>query len=137
MGDSHANWTTMFFQILFLICSVGNTHGVASTASPSCASDEYRAGQVCCLACPGGKSPLTQLLSSCCPKYFCMISSTKSSGKQHILTFFPTGYRVQSDCTATTTTLCSRCPDGTSKKTLADRSSALPVQSVSEVHLYY
>ncbi|XP_030206217.1 tumor necrosis factor receptor superfamily member 14-like isoform X2 [Gadus morhua] len=54
MGDSHTNWTTMFLHILSLLCSVCNTYGVASTASPSCTSDEYRAGQVCCLACPGG-----------------------------------------------------------------------------------
>ncbi|XP_056450752.1 tumor necrosis factor receptor superfamily member 23-like isoform X3 [Gadus chalcogrammus] len=72
----------MFLQILFLICSVCNTHGVASTASPSCASDEYRAGQLCCLACPGG-------------------------------------YRVHRDCTATTNSLCSKCPDGTFKEGLS------------------
>ena len=119
MGDSHTNWTTMFLQILFLICSVCNTYGVASTASPSCPADEYRAGQLCCLACPGGKNPSTQLLSSCCPKYFCKISSTKSIGKQHILTFFPTGYRVHRDCTATFNTLCSKCPDDTFKEDLS------------------
>ncbi|CAL8261101.1 unnamed protein product [Gadus morhua 'NCC'] len=72
----------MFLQILFLICSVCNTHGVASTASPSCPADEYRAGQVCCLACPGG-------------------------------------YRVHRDCTATSNSLCSKCPDGTFKEGLS------------------
>ncbi|CAL8253819.1 unnamed protein product [Arctogadus glacialis] len=67
---------------MFLICSVCNTHGVANTASPSCTSDEYRAGQVCCLACPGG-------------------------------------YRVHRDCTATTNSLCSKCPDDTFKEDLS------------------
>ncbi|XP_030198190.1 tumor necrosis factor receptor superfamily member 23 isoform X20 [Gadus morhua] len=82
MVEGHTNWTTMFLQILFLICSVCNTHGVASTASPSCPADEYRAGQVCCLACPGG-------------------------------------YRVHRDCTATSNSLCSKCPDGTFKEGLS------------------
>uniref|UniRef100_A0A8C5AN39 TNFR-Cys domain-containing protein n=1 Tax=Gadus morhua TaxID=8049 RepID=A0A8C5AN39_GADMO len=52
------------------------------TASPSCPADEYRAGQVCCLACPGG-------------------------------------YRVHRDCTATSNSLCSKCPDGTFKEGLS------------------
>uniref|UniRef100_A0A8C5BZA3 TNFR-Cys domain-containing protein n=1 Tax=Gadus morhua TaxID=8049 RepID=A0A8C5BZA3_GADMO len=82
MVEGHSNWTTMFLQILFLICSVCNTYGVASTASPSCPGDEYRAGQVCCLACPGG-------------------------------------YRVHRDCTATSNSLCSKCPDGTFKEGLS------------------
>ncbi|CAL8279856.1 unnamed protein product [Boreogadus saida] len=53
-----------------------------TAASTSCPADEYRAGQVCCLACPGG-------------------------------------YRVRRDCTATTNTKCSRCPDDTFKEGLS------------------
>ncbi|CAL8261189.1 unnamed protein product [Gadus morhua 'NCC'] len=72
----------MFIQILFLICLVCNTHGVASAASPSCGSDEYRAEQFCCLSCPGG-------------------------------------YRVRRDCTATTNSSCSKCPNGHFKEGLS------------------
>uniref|UniRef100_A0A8C5BQ69 TNFR-Cys domain-containing protein n=1 Tax=Gadus morhua TaxID=8049 RepID=A0A8C5BQ69_GADMO len=143
-----------------------------NTASPSCASDEYRAGQLCCLACTRGyrvhrdcTATANTLCSKCpdgtfkeglsgqkqcsactkcvrgqevkkfctptsdteceipdgffCSESFFMISSTKSIGKQHTLTCSPTGYRVHRDCSATTNTKCTKCPDGTFKEGLS------------------
>ncbi|XP_059909821.1 tumor necrosis factor receptor superfamily member 14-like isoform X4 [Gadus macrocephalus] len=150
MGDSHTNWTTMFFQIMFLICSVCNTHGVASTASPSCASDEYRAGQLCCFACPGGYrvhrdcTATANTLCSKCPddtfkeglsgqkqcsactecdrglglkvKKWC---TPTSDAECETRDGFFCRYRVHRDCTATTNSLCSKCPDGTFKEDLS------------------
>ncbi|KAK0131871.1 Tumor necrosis factor receptor superfamily member 14 [Merluccius polli] len=49
MVEAHTNWTTMFLQFMFAICSVSiNTYyvGVASTASPFHPRDEYRVGHL-------------------------------------------------------------------------------------------
>ncbi|XP_056450685.1 tumor necrosis factor receptor superfamily member 5-like [Gadus chalcogrammus] len=138
----------MFLQILFLICSVCNTHGVASTASPSCASDEYRAGQLCCLACPGGyrvrrdcTATLITLCSKCPDDTFkeglsgqkqCSACTECVTGQKVKKFCTPTsdaecetrdGFfcrsRVHRDCTATTNSSCSNGPDDTFKEDLS------------------
>ncbi|CAL8261180.1 unnamed protein product [Gadus morhua 'NCC'] len=106
----------MFIQILFLICSVCNTYGVASTATPSCASDEYRAGQVCCFACPGGyrvRKDCRATLNTLCSK--CPDGTFKEgfSGQKQCsaCTKCVRGQKVKKFCTPTSDTECE-IPDG-------------------------
>ncbi|XP_059909768.1 tumor necrosis factor receptor superfamily member 16-like isoform X1 [Gadus macrocephalus] len=148
MVEGHTNWTTMFLQIMFLIRSVCNTYGVASTASPSCTSDEYRVGQVCCLACPGGYrvhrdcTATANTLCSKCPdgtfkeglsgQKQCSACTRCVTGQKVKKSCTPTSdtvcesldgffcrYRVHRDCTATTNSSCSNGPEDTFKEDLS------------------